>query len=486
MRHLVKASVVASNDGNEAFDSSLRPTTCESVEELIAALCAKHQAFTIQPVIDCLIAGLCVSIGLKVPGPMLWMHLLGPSASVKTTLAKLIASASDKCFSVSKFNGLYSGYKTVGTDNSLVPRLQGRVLVINDLTPLLQADKGTQDEVFGQLRDIYDGSGGAFYKNGVAPQYDGVVFGCLTCTTDTIRKFSRSDLGERFLMSEINADYDAQGRFRPVITDTNTRGNAFDSVLETIASGLDNHADEPPILDNLGPERAMCWGLINHLHEWLSDESSNLADCARAIQADTQFKSQVEALADWMEHARCPIPTKSEDISVRVRPALPHRSIKQLTKLAMCCCIVYKSVGLTDNIRRLIRKWAFDTCHGFPLEIMNYLAGHPKFPKELLALKTNLSPTRIAYIADHLISIGVLQQSLESNGSGKRGRHAACYSLTPQFRTYADTIGLKVLPRPGENGYVPVKKTPVGLRALIESISPPQPLLQKLRGKEAS
>ena len=177
MRHLEKVTVASAADGNEGYDQSLRPSPCESVEELLLALQTKHQGFCQQPVIDCLLVGLAVSVSLKVPGPLLWVHYVGPSSSLKTTLAKLIASASDKCFSVSKFNGLYSGYKTPGTDNSLVPRLQGRVLVINDLTPLLQADKGTQDEVFGQLRDIYDGSGGAFYKNGVAPQYDGVIFG---------------------------------------------------------------------------------------------------------------------------------------------------------------------------------------------------------------------------------------------------------------------------------------------------------------------
>lgn len=459
----MKVSIASCYDGNEGYDDSLKPTPCDDVSVLVGALSRKRKLS--QPAIDCFITGLAVSISLKVPGPLLWVHFVGPSSSLKTTLAKLIAAASDKCFSVSKFNGLYSGYKSGGQDNSLVPKLQNRVLVINDLTPLLQSDKGTQDEVFGQLRDIYDGSGGAYYKNGVNPQYDGVLFGCITCTTDTIRQFSRSDLGERFLMAEINADYDEYGRFRPVKTDTSIEGNAFNSVLDTIATGLDRSPDSPPSMDNLADERAMCWGFINHLHEWVSDEGSNLADVARAIGQDSSFKAEVEALADWMEHARCPIPTKNEDINVRRRPALPHRSIGQLTKLALCYCIVHKSFGLTPDIKRMVRNRAFDTCHSYPLEIMNYLACHPRFPKELLALKVNLSPTRVAYICDHLISIGVLQQSLENNGTGNRGRHAVCYSLTQPFREYADTIGLLEIKRSYIDSDAP--RRPVGLRAVV-------------------
>lgn len=483
VNHLDKATVATGNDGNDAYDASLHPTTCESVEELVLALRAKHKGFHDQPVIDTLMAGLAVAVSLKVPGPMLWMHFVGPSSSLKTTLAKLISSASDKCFSVSKFTGLYSGYKTPGTDNALVPRLQNRVLVINDLTPLLKSDRATFEEVTGQLRDIYDGSGGQFYKNGVTTQYEGVLFGCISCTTDAIRKFGSSDLGERFLMSEINADYDDQGRFRPLPTTTSGQGSAYNSVLNTIASGFDNHDDEAPKLDNLANERAMCWGLINHLVDWISDESQNLAACARAMQQDLLFGEQVAAYAEWLEHARCPLPKRNEDAIVRPRPAQPHRSIAQLTKLAMCLCIVHKSIGLTPLIRRLIRKYALDTAHGLTLEVMNWIATHPKFPRQLLAVRIGYSPTYVDHVCDHLISIGVFVQVMEGNGTGRRGAYAACYTLTDKFRQVADTIGLKPKSPPEDTP----KPPPRGLSALLERHNGHKPpsLLRSLReGKQ--
>jgi hypothetical protein len=242
-------------------------------------------------------------------------------------------------------------------------------------------------------------------------------------------------------MAEINANWDANGNFLPEVIDTASEGNAFESVFGSIASGFEA-SDEPPSLDSLGPERAKCWGLINHLYEWMSGESDNLAACARAIATDAAFKTEVEALAIWMEHARCPIPTKNEDQNVRVRPALPHRSIKQLAKKAMELCIVSKSIGLTPNIRRLVRKVAFDTCHSFSLEIMNWLACHPGYSKELLATKMNLSPTWVARICHHLQSIGVVVQTFRPNNSGNRGSNMLCYDLSPEFRKLATDLSL--------------------------------------------
>lgn len=333
--------------------------------------------------------------------------------------------------------------RTVGSsDPGIIPQIQGRVFIIPDLTPLLQSDKGHQDEVFGQFRDIYDGKGAKHFNNGVQRRYDGIMFSCITCVTDVIRKFGRSDLGERFLMAEINANWDENGNFHPEKLATEHEGNAYHSVFGSMASGFEA-ADELPTLDSLGPERAKCWGLINHLYEWMSSESDNLAACARAIQQDMSFKAEVEALAIWMEHARCPIPPKTEDANVRIRPALPHRSIKQLAKKAMELCIVSKSIGLTPNIRRLVRKIAFDTCHSFSLEIMNWLATHPCFPKEQLATKMNLSPTWVARICHHLQSIGVVEQSFQSNESGRRGANMLCYDLTPEFRAVADILNLR-------------------------------------------
>lgn len=469
VRHLVPCSVTCGTDGNDAFDSELKPSKCESIEALLESLIPK---LNLPPsAVDCFHVLLATVIGLKINGPLLWTHCVGPSSGLKTTLLYMIAAAQDRCFLLSNFKGLYSGYKSA-TDTSVVPLLQGKVLIIPDLTPMLRADKAQQDEVFGDLRDIYDGKGNKIFKNGVQRSYSGVAFGCITGVTDYIRKIQNTDLGERFSMAEINASWDSAGCYHPESVDTSGEGNAFSAVLGTIASGLDQDNDEPFCMDNLAEERAMTWGLLLHLHEWVNEESNNLADLARSMQADKTFKAEVEALAQWLEVARCPVPKKNEETTVRQRPALPHRSIKILTKYAICLCVVNKTTVLTDYVRYLVRKIAFDTCHGHILEIMNYVAIAPvPQPKIDLACKMNLSPTRVAYLCDHLQELGVLEQVLQTNASGNRGAPAACYDLKPSFRLLADTIGLK---RQAIRG---TQKQPPKLRSLADSLRTPNPSL---------
>lgn len=465
VRNLQAMPFERSGAGNDAFDASLLPEPCEHFDELVAAL---QQKLKLSPsAIDCLQIMMAVSISLNIHGPFLWTHCVGPSSSLKTTLASLIAAAQDRAFMISNFSGFTSGFRGAnGADTSIVPHLQGRTVIIPDLTPLLTSDSQHQKEIFGQFRDIYEGKFNRFYNNGVQRRYDSIRFSCITCVTDVIYKFSHSDLGERFLMCEIDGQW-IEGKFVRESVDTKTSGNAFSSTLMGIASGFDS--DETPSLDSLAKERAMCWGLINHLNTWISDEGSNLSLLAKSMAADPTFKDEIESLATWMEYARHPVPKKGDDVNHSSRPALPHRSIRQLTKSAICLCIVSKTTTLTANIRRLIRKLAFDTCHLKTLEIMNWLACHPSYPKEILANVLNLSPTWVAHLCHHLQSLGVIRQEFRDNNSGNRGRNMLCYSLTPEFTHHAKVIGLSPKAEiPDSPSAAPLFKSTKSLKDLLK------------------
>lgn len=437
-RSVASVPIVVSTS-SEGFDSELRPTDCDSVEELISALTTK---LNLHPSgIDCLHAMLAIVVGVKVSGPMLWMHCVGPSSSMKTTLSMFIASAQDRTFAISRFTGLYSGMRGV-EDNSLVPKIQHKTLVIHDLTPLLQASKDVQNEAFGDLRDMYSGVGKAVFKNGVVRDYSKITFGIVTCVTDTIRSLSRSDLGERFLMADIDSQWDEQGNLVRNTVNMKDEGNAFDAALDVIASGF---ADEntAPSLEGLEKERSMCWGLMLRIDEWMSDNSGNLHTLTVAIKSNTAFKAMIESISIWIENARCPVPSKHADLNTISRPALPHRTIKQLVKLTTCLCIVAQQTTLTPEIIRRVRKFAFDTAYSKCLEVMNCLARNGSVPKIQLALMTGCTPPWIAHFCNHLVAIGVVEESLRNNGSGNRGRDATCFSLTAEFKGHAEAIGIK-------------------------------------------
>lgn len=441
IKHLEPVDVVPMANGSDSFDAALRPDSCESIEELVAALVAKLSLPSAS--IDVFKIMLATIISLKINGPLLWLHCVGPSSSLKTTLLGIVASSYDKCFMASNFNGLYSGFKTKGEDPSLAPKLQNKCLIIPDLTPLLSSPKEQQDRVFGELRDIYDGRGRRVYGNGEDRNYEGVVFTVISGVTDRIKKAVRTDMGERFVMAEINANWTADGRLVQEEVKTEQKGNAYDSVLETIIAGFDD-SEALPSMDSLAPERAKCWGLLNHLFEWMSDESHNLADCARTLSATKELKQQIEALAIWMEVARCPLPIKGDDTGASLRPALPHRTIKVLTKYTVALCVVHKTTTLTPEIRRLICKIGFDSAAVHDaMEIMNILAVKGAQDKIMLAMSMNRSPPHIAFICNHLQRMTVVEMTYrKNNGSGVGGAPAACFKLTPNFRLVANTIGL--------------------------------------------
>lgn len=372
---------------------------------------------------------------------MLWLHCVGPSSSLKTTFAKIIASASDKTFMVSNFNGLYSGMRS-SVDSSLVPLLHNKLLIIPDFTPLLTSSKDVQDKIFGEFRDIYDGAGRRIFGNGVDRNYQGVNFGVLTCVTDKIYQFGpgRSDLGERFLMSEINCSWGPDGTQIHEQINTDVEGSAFERACLVSANGFAAGYDDSVKLDNLKSERAMCWGLLNHIASWSDENRNELAEFMQHVVHDQSFKKEIEAMAIWLETARCHRPAKDELFS---RPALPHRTIGQLVKTAFSLCILNKRLEITPKIRHLIRKTVFDTCSSENLKLMNFLATEQFFSKDLLADAIGRSPTHVANYADHLMRLGVISKTYRNNGTGNRGRDMLCYELVPEWRVHAETLNFR-------------------------------------------
>ena len=435
--NLKKESVGAFGGLNEGYDPTLSPLPCESIGELIASVKTKIKLS--KSAEDGIIMMMAVAISLKVDGPFLWMHMTGPSSSLKSTILNLVTAAYDKVFSLTEFKGFYSGSTVGGKDNSLLPQLQDKLFVIHDFTPIIQGRPEVQNEVCGQFRVIYEGTGEAFYKNGESRSYSNIRFACITGVTHVIYAFRRTDMGERFLIFDINSEWTEDGLNRKIEAELEAEGNAFDSIFSTISSGLSEK--EGPKLDQLDEQRRLCWGLLNNLMEYIEDEAHGLKALARAFSADREFKSEIDALAVWMEHARCNLPAKNEGY-VRITPAEPHRSIKQLAKTAMCIAIVLKADNVVEEVKRLTKKLAFDTAKSFSLEIMNYLAIYPKTAKVILASKMNLSGTWVSHICDHLVSLGVIRTCFKSNNAGV-GRDTLCYELTDKFRTYADRIGLK-------------------------------------------
>jgi len=146
---------------------------------------------------------LATMISQRLEGPPVWLFLVGPPGSAKTELISSLHDLDD-VYSTSTVtpHSLISGANFAGMkqDPSLIPKLNGRVLVVKDFTAVMGAKDQEKDEIFSILRDAYDGSCGKVFGNGVERAYDS-RFTVIAAVTPMIYDVGtrHAQLGERFL-----------------------------------------------------------------------------------------------------------------------------------------------------------------------------------------------------------------------------------------------------------------------------------------------
>ena len=145
---------------------------------------------------------LAIVASQEIEGPPVWMFLVAPPGGGKTeVLSSLIGM--DQIYLQSSLtpHALVSGANWKGDqDPSLIPRLNGKVLVIKDFTSILSMRDTEKDEIFGILRDAYDGRCGKVFGTGIERSYES-RFTVLAAVTPRIYDLSQQhhSLGERFL-----------------------------------------------------------------------------------------------------------------------------------------------------------------------------------------------------------------------------------------------------------------------------------------------
>lgn len=137
----------------------------------------------------------------------LWGWLIGPPGSYKTELVRPHQDhPKTHWLSSMTPHALVSGYdaNNDGTDNSLLPKLNNKVLTIKDFTSVLSLNPQDIKTIFGDLRDIYDGYYAKAFGNVGCRSYK-VKMGLLACVTPAIdgEACHHVILGERFLSMRI-------------------------------------------------------------------------------------------------------------------------------------------------------------------------------------------------------------------------------------------------------------------------------------------
>ncbi len=353
-------------------------------------------------------------LSAKLPGDPLWMFLVGPPSTSKTTIVDAFAFDQEHCESLSKLTSkaLVSGWKIPGSDEdvSIFPVLKNRTLLIKDYTAVMSMGGAVQDELYGILRDCYDGRVKVTYGNGKTCDYNDVYFSLVSAVTDEIRRDNRSSLGERFLKVEvIGADYDAMAltmaALNSVVRDATRTRN-----LQLLGCSLRNYLNSIYINPNNLP------------------------------QVPDKFKTSLSALALVIGHLRAVVGRVADDLQFRARPEGGGRVVKQLSKLGLCLCLLLRKPEFDKEVYRLVKKVALDTIKGFQLEVAQLLSKESKgATTDQIQHRLQLPKTTAQRILGDLQALGICVRSRLGN---VKGRPSDNWKLSSSFRKFWDLANL--------------------------------------------
>mgnify|MGYP003340607996 FL=1 len=333
-------------------------------------------------------------LGAKLPGDPLWMFLVGPPSTSKTTIVDAFAFDCQHCESLSKLTSkaLISGWKIPGTDDdvSIFPLLKNRTLLIKDYTAVMSLGSGVQEELYGILRDCYDGRVKVTYGNGKTCDYNDVYFSLVAAVTDEIRRDNRSALGERFLKCEvIGEDYDAMAltmaALNSVVKDATRTRN-----LQLLGCSIRNYLNGVYINPNNLP---------------------TLPD---------KYKLSLSALSLVIGHLRATVAKTQDDLQFRSRPEGGGRVVKQLSKLGLCLSLLLKKPEFDKEVYRLVKKVALDTIKSFQLELCQLLSLNVKgLTTNQIQHRMQIPKTTTQRILGDLQALQVVQRKKVTNQIGR-------------------------------------------------------------------
>lgn len=278
-------------------------------------------------IIDILLATVLTN---KFSGDPVWLFVIAPPGGTKTELLRAFTGEGFYTVSTLTPHSLISGLKTQAHDVDLLPQLNGKVLIIKDLTPILTMGDDDRNQIFSDLRDAYDGYVEKVFGSGVGKKGYRAHFGLIAGVTPAIDMYSsiHSLLGERFLKLRVRTD-----------------------PSESVKRAYKNAGREEQMRKEL--QEAVS-GFLMYL------KSQNLDISNFSISQDIEDK--IIALSIILATVRSPV-TRDRNKVVRFipEPEIATRLLKQLKKLIMALALVRGRKEATEGDYETVKRVAMDS-----------------------------------------------------------------------------------------------------------------------------
>ncbi len=270
---------------------------------------------------------LAVVLTAREPGDPLWMFVVGPSGDLKTELLRTLGTDNERVMMITNATpqSLLSGLskKQGGRGLDLLPKIDGKTLVIRDFTTFMSKRPEQVNELLGRFRTYYDGEysdnwGSIGNKSGRSH------FNLLAATTSEIDRFSpvNQKLGERFLKIRTDTDEEKAGNYAAM---------------------------------NAGKEDAMRDELKDAVQEFLEGASS------REVTVPEESRHVIIEMARFLAFLRTPVSRNRNGILTGLpQPEKPGRLVKQLIKLGKGLAMVNGNAEAGEKELQVIGRVVWD------------------------------------------------------------------------------------------------------------------------------
>lgn len=355
----------------------------------------------------------------------LWGWLIGPPGSCKTEIVRPLQDHS-RIHYLSSLTAaaLVSGYdkNQDGADVSLLPLLKNKILVIKDFTAILSMPPTATQQVFGDLRDAYDGSYGKHFGTVGAREYRG-KFGVVAAVTPAIDDLNAQHviLGERFLSFRM---------CRSSMSALEARMKYLKHVQQAMSSKT-------------------VWR--KQLKEvWWANLDKILSSLPGAVSITTDISNAILHTADLLSRLRHlpPPPVNGKPVSLVERDhELGSRLVNQFSNLAMARCAADGRAAVNAADMELVRRVATDSIPPVAWKIVRAIYRSRedcKTPVHIhkLAKETNITVASLRPILMTFRSTGLLEASNAQGSMDGTGPYQAEWRLTDETIEQFNIAGL--------------------------------------------
>ena len=272
-------------------------TTLEDVYNVVAKWLGKIDTNRIDTILATVLSN-------QLTGTPIWMLFVGASGDSKTELIRSLIGL-PHVIEVDQLttNTLASGKKGA-TDLGAELAHASKILLFTDLASLTSMKTDEKNQIWGQLRTLYDGFINKRTGSGVRKKYDNCHVTLIGCTTGAIRDeiLIHAQLGTRELMYDTNSD------------------------------PTDNNAKMEKAIENEKFESEMRKDLRDVVHKYLQCHK------VKDIPLTEEMKEFLKAEASRLSILRATgsIDWTSRELLSPVSPEVPTRLIKQFVRIVRC------------------------------------------------------------------------------------------------------------------------------------------------------